>query len=313
MNFPAPGPATSNNARITIVIEPTITDNQQRPAEIIVRPIRRAGTRFFDDQLNAFDRLSVVLRRRVLQVLRPYFPTLTDNQIKQRVRGNLIMINFVGGQTIRSSTTLGELDETAFDELFQRATVAGSNTELTIYDVYWAYWINPVSYMAGGNQTFKPGKLAGIINWNKKPARHADEIGCAALAVCDGVENARKRYTKKHPWSTVVKFAKWTLEVQKDLDFADPLSVTIEEMEKVVQYFTEYQLNIFFNTTIARGISFTGSTFNPEDPKYLNILYDQNHYVRITGITAFARSLKNEYNICEKCATFYNDKSKFLL
>lgn len=313
MNFQEPGPATSNNARITVVIEPTITDTQQRPKEIIIRPIRRAGARFFDDQINAFERMATVLRRAVLQAVRPFFLNLNDNQIKRRVNGNLIMRNFGTGQAIRSNTTLGALDETEFEDLFQRPITSGSNPDLSIYDVYWAFWINPNSYIAGGNQSFKPGKLKGIINWHKKPVRHADEIGCAALAVCDGIENDRKRFTKKHPWSTVVKFAKWVVEVQKDLDFMDPLSVSIEEMKNVVELFPEYQLNIFFNTHVARGIPFTGSAFNPDEPKYLNILYDQNHYVRITGLVAFAQSLKKNHNACPKCCTFYleNSNTKF--
>jgi hypothetical protein len=309
MNFEEPAPATSNNARITVVIEPTITDAQQRPKEIIVRPIRRAGARFFDDQLNAFERMATVLRRSVLQAVRPYFLNLNDNQIKQRVRGNLIMQNFGNGRAIRDSTTLNRIDEFAFEELFQRPITAGSNPDLSIYDVYWSFWINPASYIIGGNQTFKPGKLKGINNWNKKPIRHEDEIGCAALAVCDAIEYDRKRYTKQHPWYTVVKFAKWVMEVQKELDFVNPLAVSIEEMKNVVQVFPEYQLNIFFNTHIARGISFTGSEFNPLEPKYLNILYDQNHYVRITGLLSFARSLKSHTKACPKCCTFYFENS----
>jgi hypothetical protein len=68
MNFPEPGPATSNNARITVVIEPTVTDAQQRPKEIIIRPVRRAGTRFFDDQLNAFERMATVLRLSLIHI-----------------------------------------------------------------------------------------------------------------------------------------------------------------------------------------------------------------------------------------------------
>lgn len=319
-------PATAANNRITVLFDNEIIEG--RPQLIIMRPVRRAGDNY--NEIEIMTQLAALMKQEVYRRLRAYLPTWTTQQLRNNVRGSLMMYNWDNeAHTHADDISLDNLTGDFFDQAFQDATANGSNPELTIYDVEWKVWINPNSLQVGGTANFTNIKgLKGIEMWNKKlkttkimtgrlfhEIKH-DDIGCAAFALGLGRDLVERLFMDKKGGGrfTIAAYTKYVYDLQEQLNFPDPKLVTVEQLRNYLNIYPDYRIVIvtalFNQPTIMIGGSYIKND-DPKTDKTIHLYHDllTQHFVTITSIKEFVKyfeghndSMKWCFDCCSKYA-----------
>jgi hypothetical protein len=145
-----------------------------RPVSVTMRPIRLAGGNV------TLEKIMIVigdrLRKRVIQVVRRYRPTWTDHQIRTRIEGTLQMnnTNGEGAHAHAEHVILKDLTNETTMSLFEKASGAGSNPDLLVFDVKWTYLIHGNTLNVGNaKKWFNKFKLDGLkeVEWRDSDER----------------------------------------------------------------------------------------------------------------------------------------------
>ena len=272
------------------------------------RPVRRAGERFDDGQI--LENIGTSMRRAVLHAARPLMPGRSDFYIRQNVFGNLLMTNWnTDTQTVGNSIDLGMLDGHEMSRLLELARAPGSAPDLLVYDVHWKFWINPASFNFGGVTKATKTVHGGMNSQDKRPKKHKDLIGCAALAICLAVEEVEKKFkTKSHKaWHEQAGFADWVLETQAKFGFTDPLCVPVLELEKALSVFPEYKLTVLTDAVLSAFHQKEGIDYHREKRLHMVIYYDyrQKHFLHIKEPQVYIKRLHLKKRICIDCGNLY--------
>jgi len=314
-------PSLNAFSTVTVLFDNDIVEG--RPNLVVMRPVRRAGEQFNDFQI--MGQLAALMKREVYRLLQNYLPFWTLQQLRNNVRGSLMMYNWDNeAHTHIDDITLEDLNGEFFDEQFQNATANGSNPDLTIYDVEWKVWINPNSLLVGGQSKFtNPKKLQGIDMWNRrliqtKGIEHED-VGCAAFALALGRDLVENVYTSKKNirWRQPA-YTRYVYDLQNALNFPDPKLVSVEQLRRYIEIYNDYRIVVitamFNQPSIMIGNAYVKND-NPKQDKTIYIYHDllTHHFVTITGIINFIQHFEGNrggsVKWCYDCCTKYSSMS----
>jgi hypothetical protein len=214
------------------------------PQTVTMRPANLIGEVWTEQTLA---NLSSRLQREVFRLIRRHHLVWSDERVLN-TRGTLMMYNRENEEhTHTEAVAVGDINYELFTSTFSKATGSGSNPNLQVNDVVWKYWINPASLRSGGSKTFtNPKGWNGILAWNKKLKRtktiDTSRIGCAALALAEGIELQEKNYPQRFNNNGYTEFV---FNLQVKLQFPNPKDVTILELEKVLAFYPQFR---YFNT-----------------------------------------------------------------
>lgn len=112
---------------------------------VTVTPIRRQGNLY--DDVAVFADIARALQAAVIAEL----GNMTQAQ-RSNVVGSLMMNNINDAHhTMNDRTRLADITQQLINETFYRAKNAESNPDITLYDVEWVYWVNPISLAVVGS------------------------------------------------------------------------------------------------------------------------------------------------------------------
>lgn len=230
---------------------------------LTLRAVRRAGDRFATTEVLASfaDRI----RSEIYRNIRRQMVGWSDHRIRRMLRVSLFMYNAdnEGRTNARRDIGLLGINGETLGELFEQATGAGSNRDLSIYDVTWKVWINPASVIEGATQIQTTPEqdddvdkmnTAGVIKYMKLKDDDGT-VGCAAHAIAIGLDRKEKPGRKKR--HTDIKFTEFCKTLQEALCFEDPKYATVFELQKFVYLYPSYRL-VILQTAIHTPIIYTG-------------------------------------------------------
>lgn len=282
---------------------------------ITLRPIRRAGNRYSD--ISILGRYATQIRTEIYRALRTR--GLSDPQIRSRASLSVFMYNWnnEGNSNARNNVTMTQLNGKLFLDMFEEATASGSNADLDLYDVVWKVWINPASITSAGagDESRKQGVYK--FSWRLKPSGEIDtkKLGCAAKVLALGMERKESKYTIDLRRST--GFTEDVYKLQQELNFNEPLDVTVLELAKFVDLYPKYRLAIFcavhINPTIYVGneyvynedsrLDFTIYVFNDILKQHYRLMTSPQEWV-------FGELNSRSYRWCHKCCFHISLNSK---
>ena len=285
---------------------------------ISLRPIRQAGTNY-DDQ-RVLEQFAGAMVKEVRRLLRLYRPTWTNAQLNNNVLGRLMMTNWTNdGHAAVEDTGLQGITTATFIRMFTDATATGSNPDLSIYDVYWRYFIIPTSLVLGGafGSFNNSNGYKGINNWNKhiKPTKsiHHNDIGCGSLAIALGMDyiNKDERFAsnKKSRFNSE-RFTEHCYKLQEELSLGK--INTPQQLAIFPALYQEWRLVIIYSAftrpTIFCGDDYVQNVDTKKDNTVF-ILHDlkSDHFISITSIKELCKSLCRTGNssLCFTCCTPY--------
>lgn len=193
--------------------------------------------------------------------------------------------------------------------------MAGSNPNLNLFQVVFAFWINPLSYNVGAGTTTPLKDLSGI---HKKTAityqtAEGEPISCAALAIAHDL--AKEGYYgtpfKSNPFDRICvkRFLIHAKELQTSLRWG--LDVSFSELPQFVAVHPTYRLVViqpsFKNSRIS---DWKGSRYvQDEEQKIIHLYFHPEtlHYYGVKAPMAFIRKQKNSrsYLWCHVCSQQY--------
>lgn len=300
-------PALRSNGRVRVLFDNEYAASG-RPTMIMMRPIRQAGSSVTD--LNIFRSLQTQMVREIIRVVRQY-TGWSSRQTRLLTSGALMMDNITNdGSTFSDNVELTRFDvnqEDLFLDTFERASGAGSNPDLNVYNVEWRFFIRQASITVGGAPLFKNiDSLKGINNWDKKlkntnEIKHED-IDCGTRALAYGMELVLKEFsTKKTSLFNNISFTNRCSELKKELGFESMVSVS--NLGIFVDHYPEWRLvviySIFHTPTLFKGKDYI-FTANRKVDKTVYIYHDasSNHYITVTAPDYLCQSFKyNSYVI----------------
>lgn len=151
-----------------------------RPTTIRVRPLLPADQ--MPDEHATFENIAAILQDGAREIARNLGPgqIVTRNNLLQNANGFLQMTNIENNNHAHiEGVRIENLDIFTLYDLFDRAH-AESNPDLSVYTVYWDFWVNPQSVLLGG------ARLAAQKDGTCKIANKLYEFnqiraGCAAV------------------------------------------------------------------------------------------------------------------------------------
>lgn len=247
--------APRNRSRAVVQLDHEYSNG--RLSYVTLRPVRQAGR----DQTNIdiFGHFAARLRTEIYRDLRP--TGLADRTIRNRVRISIFMNNWVnpGNQARRQNILVRDLNDDLLSDMFEDALANGSQPDLDIYDLLWKVWINPASIEVGGSrekEDKQPGLYSFVAELKTVKGIDKETIGCAAIVLGVGYEKKEKalgsHYTRQPG------FTKTLHELQNELDFYDPLDVTVYELENFVKVRPNYRVVVIVSVEIQATI-YTGT------------------------------------------------------
>lgn len=153
---------------------------EDRPTTIRVTPILPADQQ--PDELSVFETVAGILQTEASRIAR----NLLADQIVTRpnslanASGWLQMTNIENSAHAHTEDVLiSDLDVFTLLDLFDRAH-SESNPNLTVYSVYWEFWVNPQSVLLGGARLASSKDGTCIIS-NKIYEYNQIRVGCSAV------------------------------------------------------------------------------------------------------------------------------------
>jgi len=131
----------------------TTRHSDGHPDTITITPTARGGIMI--SEARVFTQVGDALRAAIYQELRPYRQLWTNNNLRRNVTGILQMNNIDDSRHAHTEDIeVSNINFEAIQEIFFKATGAGSNPDLTIYNVEFTYWINPLSFDTGRGKSW---------------------------------------------------------------------------------------------------------------------------------------------------------------
>ena len=237
-----------------------IRGRRNRPEFIYIEAIMRGGVMIPHDTV--FVAIGDALRAAVYQQLREW-PALWQNGApRQRVTGMLLMNNLNDNKGAHTENMRpSEINFSAIQEIFERATTSGSTPDLDIYDVKFGYWINPLSFTQGagnGSQVFAE-RTPGILKESYKvPMLKGNQpLNCAAYGIAYTLlkQDYYGKSAKAHA-SRPTFMAKKTLEIMNQLDWGDTISIA--NLQDFTDHFKDWRIVVVSRVTREGSIDFKG-------------------------------------------------------
>jgi hypothetical protein len=297
----------------------TTRHSDGRPDTVTITPTARGGTMISEAQV--FTQIGDALRSAIYQELRPYRQLWTRNNLRRNVTGILQMNNRDDSRHAHTEDLeVSNINFSSIQEIFYKATGTGSNPDLTIYNVEFVFWINPLSFDSGRGKSWSlstqgtiSNLLLGIIHQTlqvpkPKDPRCTRTVNCAASAIAfilarhgyygptHQAKIGQKREIKNWYWNSIDLMDKFKWKED----------VLISQIPEFVKHFPEYRIVIV--NTITKSSStrdFKGENYiQNEEDKIIYLHHDvkNQHFIAINKIKAFARRKGPGYNWCINCS-----------
>ena len=297
----------------------TTRHSDGHPDTITITPTARGGIMI--SEARVFTQVGDALRAAIYQELRPYRQLWTNNNLRRNVTGILQMNNIDDSRHAHTEDIeVSNINFEAIQEIFFKATGAGSNPDLTIYNVEFTYWINPLSFDTGRGKSwslFTQGIIViniGIIHQTLNVPKVANDPRCTRIVNCAASSIvfilAREGYygtTFQTKIGQKREMKNWYL---RSIDLMDKFNwkedVLVSQIPEFVKHFPKYRIVIV--NTITRSSStrdFKGVEYIEKDDEkiiYLHHDVQNHHFIAISKIKAFIRRRGPTYNWCIKCS-----------
>ncbi len=282
-----------------------------RPEMVTITPTRRGGSNVTETQI--FETIADALRSMVTLNLIPYRHLWTRSNVSRSVTGILVMTNLSDSRNAHTEDlTVQDITTEMIGEIFHRASGAGSNPNLSIYNVEFAYWINPLSFQTGRGEsktirtdgvwkpTLKTPSMEGYTNLNCAAAAIAFLLGKEGLygdVFKDKV--GQKRELKK--WCRI------TADLMHLLQWEEEISVA--QVGDFVKVFQDYRIVVVNSITKSSSTrDWKGDLYvaNGEN-KILYLYHDpkEHHFFAISAIQKFIKQRKGRYyRWCYDCSSY---------
>ena len=121
-----------------------ITHGDGSPDTVQLTPIKRGGRNY--DEEEVFMQIAKSLQSTVIKAVMDFVPAMSHNLVRN-TNGILQMNNINDYRHAHTEDlTLGELSVQDIQDIFERVVQYG---EISIFDVSFAFWINPLSLKIG--------------------------------------------------------------------------------------------------------------------------------------------------------------------
>lgn len=247
--------APRNNSRAVVQLDHEYANG--RLSYVTLRPVRQAGRN--QANINIFGHFASRLRTEIYSDLRP--AGIADRTIRNRVRISVFMNNWInpGNQARRQNILVRDLNDDLLSDMFEDALANGSQPDLDIYDLIWKVWINPASVEVGGSrekEDIHPGLFSFVTELRAVKGVDKDMIGCAAKVL--GVGYEKKEKILGRDYTRQPKFTKALHDLQEELEFYDPLDVSVYELGSFVKVRTNYRVVVIVSAEMQATI-YTGT------------------------------------------------------
>lgn len=286
------------------------------PRSVTIRPMLIAGAQV--DIMDVYNTIALTLRNRTVNAIRQH-TGWSANQVNERINGMLKMEN-LGDQrhAHTENVRLGELDGAEVSEIFDRASGIvyltlgqGSNSNLTIYEVEWTYWINPNSLLVGAGRA--KSSVSGVyptseiaLTWN------GEEVSCAAVVIGLWVATRTGKIKNGKNIGAVANRPKlFKLCKSYEKKFGWGHEVTIEQLSEVVNdpEFSHCRI-VIVNPTIksSRSRDWAGADYvynEQENIIYVHYDFEDKHFMLINSPRAFVAHKHPSRLWCAECSCWY--------
>lgn len=200
---------------------------------------------------------------------------------------------------------LRDINTLLIGESFNKAT-AGYNPDLTLYQVVFSYWVNPISYNVGGKPLCSLKNQRGIYPQTVKTYTNlaGTEINCAAVAIAfvlskDGYYGAPMVANPLHRGYADV-FARNASDIQEKLQWGSEIAFT--ELSKALDIFKQYRIVVIQPTFAnSRTTDWAGTEYVKDGSNKIIYLYwhpEGRHYYGVKTPVAFMKGNKNSNSMC---------------
>ena len=275
------------------------------PDTVTVSPLRRAG-RFYSD-IQIMDRIAGALQSATIAAIRRHRPGLTDIMLN-RIDGILQMQNINDWKHAHTEDVLlSRFNRSTISEIFTRAQTAGSDAKITIHDVSFSFWINPLSIRSGrGNDKNKRGVH---FKTTKSYTLGNQEIGCAASSITFSLfkHGYHGSYLKERIGSSRYhkKWLEESLRLQSQLEW--DTEVAMSELAQFLDHYPEYRI-VVLNTIYksSERTDWKGEEYIQDGIKNIIYLVHRNdHYSLVSSVKEYLDGQKGRgYHWCEVCSTW---------
>lgn len=289
-----------------------------RPLILTVRPTENTPRNMDPQRLMSY--VAQRLQGETYRVIRDYWH-FTHEQIHRHVNGYLQMTNVDSAHHAHTGGIyLRDLDIYAIENIFDKATGAGSNPNLSIYQVEFSYWINPSSLeMGAGNSKRGRFKYTSIFETTYLTHETENELGmkvpinCAVFALCflktiEGLSPTRRTIIYKA--AGMRRLEKEALDLQRELGWSQ--FVTTDQIQEFVENYRDYRVVILYPSFAGRQpFDFEGEDYiYAGKEKILYLLYDActQHYAAVVSPRALLGTgvkKSNGFKWCYKCSTLF--------
>jgi len=265
---------------------------------VSVTPIRRPG-RYYNI-LQVMDDISRTLHAAIIDALRP----MTNNQISRLV-GNLQMNNIHNTMhTHLERVRVTEINTALVHQIFDTATHAESNPDLTLEDVEWTFYILPGITVA---RKCKPTAGMAKLTTKPYPCFGIPEQGCMAIACAYSLimhgergQTARQQ-TKDNRVKHMNKFAQ-ELSVELAWDKEMPITAVFDLLDLYPAYrIAILSKSLHYPIYVRQGPEYINKTI------YLGTTLDDgnDHMFAITSPQEFLQA-RGSLIFCEPCCHVHN-------
>jgi hypothetical protein len=297
--------------------ESVVSMARNRPHIITVRPIRSGGANA--SELATRTLIATTLREKIIDEVQRS-SLWTRGETIRRVEGTLTGVNMMEANrgVSKRINNLRNLTQNLIEEMFEM--MVQSADELLIYQIEWAFVINPIIYDTGasGQITIPSWALKNTACWRT----YSDDLGpisCASIAICLASRQPQ-RYT--HLTCGEKKLKSDARELQTEMGW--DTHVGINELERFVEKYPNYRLTCLMPAERNfLDYTFTGTDFKPvpnttekftgskpsKDYLYIYLDLDQKHYINVPAPQAFFRRKLNSAGIhfCHQCIVYFRN------
>lgn len=230
-----------------------------------------------------------------------YNPTWTAEIAVRNVRGWLLARSQEGGNSLR----IGRLNQITGNMILEMYELAQqSNLDLQLEDLNFTFTFEPGSIRLGGARRVVAPSWAKKVVY-RKTWQGYDDVNCAALAICFIMYSVTKNYSRN--FQLAINDAKSLM-----VELAWEIEITLNQLEKFVQVYTEKQLIVLLPSGGDKPIIFTGKSYDGLEKSCVFLIYDpiQKHFAACNSVKEFLKSTRGSHaRWCHTCIVMYRTSS----